>query len=472
MTVQIFKDVEEALAREVRRISFHDNRTVEKKVLQHTFDPFTGEVVELNIEPSFYDSSTEANHIQFPHFFIRLMKVREDRFSGRETQYWGQQTCSKYEAGTAQNRQKAWEILLYVQDGVIPISGIIQTQTLQIRKAAPGNLLRIQTGPNAGTYTIAAVTPGAPHVITLNSVILNTLPGLAFNSSTRTVTILDSVDMSAIRVGDTFVDSINQSFVISSINADNLEVVLEGTLAPNLAIGSKIERLGAILQPEAGPVTFLVMDQNKPVTKNDVQVEPRTVYSDFAIPLDLFYLVRIDSKERESHIQVLNRVWEEFNPPRSGLPVVVRTKASAEQLLAAAIPVGGSSVIVVKDSTNFNINDDVFVFDNLKPTKSTTGSFEAPFKAKVVDKLSGNQLKLSETVPDTYTMDNETKVVSNADFQVIPLHFVDHLTKDIEGSQYWVHEFSFMAQTWIDRLGEGRDVSGVILDPQITTEIV
>jgi hypothetical protein len=31
-------------------------------------------------------------------------------------------------------------------------------------------------------------------------------------------------------------------------------------------------------------------------------------------------------------------------------------------------------------------------------------------------------------------------------------HFVDHVTKDVEGSQYWVHEFTFWVQIFVDRL--------------------
>jgi hypothetical protein len=40
-------------------------------------------------------------------------------------------------------------------------------------------------------------------------------------------------------------------------------------------------------------------------------------------------------------------------------------------------------------------------------------------------------------------------------------HFVDHVTKDVEGSQYWVHEFTFWVQFWVDRLEQAKDITAV-----------
>jgi hypothetical protein len=48
MSRRIFLDIEEALSREVRRISFHEARTVDKVVLKETYDPFTGEIIQVS----------------------------------------------------------------------------------------------------------------------------------------------------------------------------------------------------------------------------------------------------------------------------------------------------------------------------------------------------------------------------------------------------------------------------------------
>ena len=79
MSVTIFKDVEEALAREVRRITTHNNRTQDKVILRETYDPLSGEIVTSSIEPEFYDSSADASGGEYPHFFIKLLKSREDK---------------------------------------------------------------------------------------------------------------------------------------------------------------------------------------------------------------------------------------------------------------------------------------------------------------------------------------------------------------------------------------------------------
>ena len=116
------------------------------------------------------------------------------------------------------------------------------------------------------------------------------------------------------------------------------------------------------------------------------------------------------------------------------------------------------------------IKSKLLIFDDFTPTKSTTGGFQTPFKAKVLDKISNNQLVLSVSVPDTFTVDNNTKVVSNADFKLYMFHFVDHKTRDVEGSQYWVHEFQAIVQVWIDRQGEPTTFDGVIQDISTPTE--
>ena len=77
MSITVFKDIEEAILREVRRITFHDTRTADKIVLEDTFDPFTGEIVQVPIEPSLYDSSADTGHIQYPHFFVKLQKYND-----------------------------------------------------------------------------------------------------------------------------------------------------------------------------------------------------------------------------------------------------------------------------------------------------------------------------------------------------------------------------------------------------------
>ena len=96
----------------------------------------------------------------------------------------------------------------------------------------------------------------------------------------------------------------------------------------------------------------------------------------------------------------------------------------------------------------------MFIFNNLTPSKSSTGGFEKPFEAKVISIIGTDTIQVDKVVPDTFLVADCTKIVTNAKFELLFFHFVDHSTKDVEGAQYWVHEFSFWVQALVDRQGE------------------
>lgn len=460
----IFKDIEEALSREVRRISYHDARTVDKTILRETFDPFSGEIVEGRIEPEYYDSSADAGVVQYPHFFIKILKTKEDRFTGRVIPQYG-----KWCIEPVKFSPKAYEIILYGEALVNSPGDTINTTTFQIRKIQPGNLIRLQTGNNKGTYIVDTVTPSSmgDHTLTVSSTLVQNLPSFTFDAITRTVLFDDATDISTILVGDTFIDSINNSYSITSVDANNGKIIINGVSIPNLSSGSIINRSGNILlNSDLSLVKFLVLDANKPIqvstlsgsqlgSASYIGVSPK-------IPIDAYYQIRIDSKTRENHIDVLNRVWEEYNPPRTALPVIVRTASSADQLLKTDVISGGSSTIDVESNENYNVGEIVYIFDDLTPTKRVDGEgFERPFESIVLSKTGDTTLVLKDTVPDTFLVSNCTKVVSNPEFQLLMMHFVDHNIKDVEGAQYWVHEFIFWVQLYVDRLEQSKTTTTV-----------
>lgn len=462
MTVRIFQDVEEAIAREVRRITFHDNRTVDYAVLKEVFDVLTGEIVQIPIEPSFYDSSSDASNIDYPHFFIKLLSSREDIYSGRVVpQYGNEELCP------VATSPRAFEQVLYLGDGNISSAGNnINTGTFRISRVEPGFWIRILSGPNIGTYIIDSVTISniGDHTITVASELIEDLPASSFNVSSRVVSFLDPFDLSTVKVGDIFQDDSSTNFNITALDAAKSQITIDGVGSPDVSSGGNISRSGDMFLFDPSLVVFSVLDPSKPVTASSLRdnaTEQKGLNPQ--VPLDLFYLVRIDSKEKDDHTAIANRIWEEFfNPPRTALPVVVRTKLSAEQKLAVDVPSGGSDTLDVGDNANYNIGEEVLIFDDFTPTKSSAGGFGSPHKAKVLDKISNNQLVFNNIVPDTFKVDNNTKVVSNAEFRLYMFHFVDHKTRDVEGSQYWVHEFQSIIQVWIDRQGEPTDFDGVI----------
>ena len=463
---RIFLDIEEALARETRRITFHDARTVDKTIMRETFDPFSGEVVVAPVEADFYDSSADATSVEYPNFFIRLMKTREDRFTGRVVPEYG-----KWLSMPLITSPRAFKVVLPGVDAIVnPAGNDILTTAFQIRKVQPGYLIRLLAGNNIGTYIVSSITVSntGSHTITVSSTLISSLPALLFNTISRIVSFQGDIDLNTVKIGDVFTDSGSNTFNITAVSATTGQITIDGSTSPVLTAGGNITRPGNVLQnTDLSPVRYLVMDPSQPVQVatvcGDIQSGDSTGVSP-PIPLDVYYLIRIDSKTRQNHIDVLNRVWEEFNPPRTALPVIERSALSADQLLTADVTSGGSNTIQITDNADYNIGDPVFIFDNLTPTKRVDGEgFQRPFESKVVDKISTDQLVLADIVPDTYVTDNNARVVSNAEFRLLMFHFVDHVTKDVEGSQYWVHEFTFWVQTWIDRL-EQPSQDGVVTD--------
>ena len=461
---RIFEDLEEALSREIRRITFHNARTRDETVLQDTFDPFTGEVVQAPIEANYYDSSADPNHIQYPHFFVRLMKSREDRFTGRVVPQYG-----KWIVTPNKFSPNAYEIVVQGQALIDPVGNDITTPLFQINKVQPGYLIRLLAGNNKGTYLITAVTVSnvGDHTITVSSTLVQNMPVSLFEPIGRTVLFQSKVDLSTVKIGDVYTDASSTAFNITALDPNAGTITIDGSTTPDLALGGTVTRTGNVFtSTDLSLVRYLVMDPTKPVMTTGIcgETDAQAGSSGISpgIPLDVYYLVRIDSKERQSHIEVLNRMWEEFNPPRTALPVIQRSSLSASQVLTVDVQSGGSDTLTMKSNNDFSIGDQVFLIDDLHPTKRLDGEgFERPFQSKVIAKIGSDQLQLADVVPDTYTVQNGAKIVSNSEFQLLMFHFVDHVTKDVEGSQYWVHEFTFWVQIIVDRLEQPRDVTAI-----------
>ena len=471
MSVTIFKDVEEALAREVRRITTHNNRTQDKTILRETYDPLSGEVVVSSLEPEFYDSSVDASGGEYPHIFIKLLKSKEDRTSGRVVPQYG-----KWLTEPLQYSPKAFQIMLNGGALVTTPGNQLITTAFQIRKIVAGYLIRLLTGNNIGTYKVSSVVPssGGSHSIFISNIIVNNLPILNFDNDTREVIFKTSVDLYTVKIGDIFTDSLSNTFNITAVNPANGKITINGISTPSSSIGSQITRSGNVLtNTDLSQVSYIVMDPTKPVisvTGCGQQAAASVGAISPPIPLDVYYLIRVDSKTRQNHVDTLNRVWEEFNPPRTALPVIVRSSLSADQILTLDVPSGGSNTIQIADNSNMNVGDKVYLFDELTPTKRVDGEgFQRPFESVITDKISTNQIVLQDIAPDTFKKANGARLVSNAEFRLFMFHFTDHVTKDVEGSQYWVHEFTFWIQIWIDRLEEA-SVRSAITDIAATIE--
>jgi hypothetical protein len=465
MSRTIFLDIEEAIAREVRRITSQDFRTIDKIAFKTTYDPFTGEEVQRPIEPSFYDSSADAAAIHYPHFFIKLLRSREDRFSGREIPLYGRYWITNKIYGP-----KTYEVITQASDGFInAVGNTLTTGILKIALVLPGQLIRILNGNNKGTYIVDSVVKDAlgNHQINVSDVLVNTLPAFQFDPTTRVAFFAQAVDLSTIKVGDQFIDADSTVFSILSVEPDNGKIELDGIDLPNVSEGASITRLGDIFtQVDTTALSFLIMDPNKPVSKlgQDCGIgSAANVAANPEVPLDAYYLIRIDSKTKQNHTMILNRMWEEFNPPRTALPVIRRSAISARSDVMADLSIGDSVVSVKnEDWANFNLGDKIYIYDDLSPSKRSDGDgFERPFEAKIISKPALGQLELDTPLDKEFLLTRCPKLVSNADFFMYMFHFVDHVTKDVDGAQYWVHEFTFWVQFWIERQGTGKEITTV-----------
>jgi hypothetical protein len=473
MSVRIFRDVEEALARMVRRITFSESITQSLTVLSESFDPITGELCKVPIEPGFFDSSANARNIQYPDFFIKLVRTREDRFTSRGVPTYGREVTTP-----VRNSAFAFEIRFSGSGGIVDSVGdVFKTSHRQLRLAQTDDYLRILNGNNVGTYIIDSIsfTALGPHEITLSKDLVRNLPEAAFNATTRELTFLEAVDLNTVAAtGDLFEDASSTVFTISAVDADNGIITLGGLGTPDTSSGGKIERSGDVLKSvDPSTVRFIVMDPSKPIQilgKDGAEDSTNSLSrQNWAIPIDAYYLIRIDSKERANHIDILNKMWEEFNPPRTFLPIIIRNAASAEELLTADIASGGSTTVEIGDNSKFAIGETVFFCDKLTPTRDDCGQAEQVFSSVIVDKLDADKLVLQDTIPDTFKVENNSKVISNADYCKLFMHFVDHVTRDDEGAQYWSHDWTFWIQIWVDK-NEAPKVYSVIQDICSTIE--
>lgn len=468
MSVRIFEDIEEAISREVRRISTHEQKTKDKTILKESYDPFTGEIIQIPLEANYYDSSADASKVEYPHFFVRLMKSREDRFSGREIPLYG-----RWIRENVKFSPKAFEIVTNGGDGLINnVGNTLKTGILGIAKVQTGFLLRILTGNNPGTYKIDQVIKDSMgnHSIVVSNTLLQDLPEFGFDIAERKITFLQGVDLSAVKVGDIFTDENLNTYNVLSVDSTTGTIGIDGTGIPASGTQTTISRTSDVFnQTDLQIVRFLILNPNKPIQSSPIcgNVEDKNSKSlmlNPPVPLDAYYRIRIDSKTRENHRDILNRIWEEFNPPRTALPVIRRTELSAEALLQEDIPVGGSDILTLLESNvqDIQVGDKVFLSDDLFPSKITNGDgFERPFESTIIAKPSDTEIQLADIVPDTFTTSRCTKIITNAVFELYMFHFQDHVTKDNEGAQYWVHEFTFLVQFWVDRQGLGKEQSAI-----------
>lgn len=438
--VSILEDIEKALSREVRRISFFENRNRSKVTgtkFKEMFNTFTGELVQKPIDPNFYDDESEPSATTSPRFTIRLLKIYEDLETKRLLPSIGEEFVECLPSA------KAYEVRFAGDDGLTTDGGsdsIISLNNRKIRSVQAGDLLRILSGNNQGTYRISQINllGNGPHDIVLDNDLIIDMPVLTYNKDAGIVTFSEFVDLSAIKAGDQFEDVTGAIFTITAVDVETPSFAVAAGSAVATGIGGKITRIGDVLQNDDSGETqcYTILNPNAPVAGKATKYRKRSSL----IPYTFLYYVKISSRERDDHIGIAQRMMEVFNPPRGSLCVVTKSQLSAESELTQNAKIG-DTLLYLKDASCLYAGETIQLCDNLQLGEELT-----------IDSvnLQSNAITLKTPISKQYTINQCALVISNADVCIFERDFMNHDAVDKVDEQLWIHRFTYKIEAWIE----------------------
>ena len=408
--IQVIKDLEEALKREISKISTQYQARKCDKTLRTTFDTFTGEEVSVPIDASFYDENSGANAVVYPRFDIQFTLIQEDKTSGRMISIWE----DYYESYRTliqpnQDRPQVFEPVVSGREAENDGDGI-KIDSIKLSRINESHLVKIMSGNNRGVYKIDSIDY-AENKIILENVLVSDIQEISFNENNRKLYLLNPTDLFAVRTGDIFVDSDSNEFKIQNINTKKREVQLGGTDQPTLEVGSSIVRQGNIMRNvDKQPISYIIMDPSKPKVS---PLEPNNFLTDSYLtslpstPFNYHFDIEVKNKERIAHIETAERMTETFiNRPRRAIQVVLRKFDSAESNITCGSKSGNGFQIEVDDASCFCVNDSVYLINR----------FEVGDNNQIIDiDYNNNVVTLRNRIPTFFSEDNEAKLVSNVD---------------------------------------------------------
>lgn len=437
--VTIIDDIEEALAREVRRMVFHNRkiRQLPGTTFREMFNPFTGELVRKPIEPRFFDDTADSLISTSPRFTIELLKLYEDRTTKRLHPAVGLDDIEILPG------PQAFEVILAgnnltTTDG--STTNDVSLTNRKIRDIEDTHVLRILTGNNQGTYNIASITlvGNGPHIITLDNDLLVNLPSFKYNPSAGILKFDSFVDLTSVKSGDLIEDIAGATFTITAVNIqDSSLAVAPGSTIANGA-NSKITRIGDVLTGDDSgeDQSFMILDPSQPVPNKGTKYRQRSQL----IPYTFLYFIKISSRERDDHNHIANRMMQVFNPPRGAISTVVRSDESAESNTIKDIT-AGEVTIFVKDASKFYAGDVVRICDNLDIGEELT--------IQDINQQS-NSITFTTPVTKTYSHNNCPIAVSNYTVCEFERDFANHDTDNKRDKQFWIHRFTYRIEAWVD----------------------
>jgi hypothetical protein len=434
-SVRILEDIEEAVAREIRSITFMSKRTRSELVFQEMFNPLTGEAVRKPVEAQFFDDTAAPGQIVSPRFTVSLLKIYEDTQTHRLLPPYGNEDTELVPSA------KAYEVVTGGNDAIV-LNGTgdaLLTNNIRIKRISSDHIIRLIDCNNSGTYLIESMTltGNGPHTITLSNTLLADLPIFSYNKQAGLITFNTFIDISTVIAGDTFTDRSNNPFPILAVDSKTCSIaVTPGSTVIN-GIGASVVRTSPVLSHvETSPISYLVLDPSKPVVGKSTNYRERS----WPIPYTFLYYIKISSNERDDHIAVADRMMQIFNPPRGQIFTIVRTDQSTESSAIKDVE-ANSSTIFVEDASSFYVNDVIRLFSDVDLGEELT--------ILNVNNAS-NSITVSTPVAKTYLYNNNAKIVSNTELRTFERDFKNHMVDDIPERQFWVHRFTFKIEAWVD----------------------
>lgn len=457
--------MEEALKREIRRLTTHYPQTSTNTGTQTTYDVFTGEVNPVSLKANFYDESANPNHIQYPRVDIRFEEVAEDRESGRLISLW-EARDSEYKqlAWPNQDKPRVYFRIVSGNDGTTSGDSFIipSTKTKQVES---GYILSILTGNNKGRYRVLSVNY-MDNIINLDPTLISGIDLVSYNASTRKLYLLDPTDLSAVKAGDVFEDANSTRFPILNIDRNKRELYLGGSATPSLVAGASILREGDVLSNiDVSAVKYVFMDPARPLIHQPCNSPVTEAWDteNYATPFNYFWTVEIKNKERQAHISIADRVTETIiNRTRRALDILLRTSVSAESKITEGPDIGPSNVVTVEDASKMCVNDSVYVVNDYQISENN----------QIIDiDYDSNQVMLRYPLPSQFNCNNESILVTAARKKLWSMYLVDGngiMGQDALNS-FFRQEYRFRVEGWKEDEESQSTTPGiaeVIVDPK------
>ena len=462
---QTIKDIEEALKREVRRLTTHYPQTQTNTGTQTTYDVFTGEVEPVSLKAHFYDESSNPNNIQYPRVDVRFEEVAEDRESGRMISLWeARESDYKQLAWPNQDKPPVYYRLTSGNDGTTSGDSFIIPAT-KTKLVGAGDILAVLSGNNKGRYRVINVDY-VNNVINLDPTLVSNIENISYNPKTRKLYLLDPTDLSAVKAGDVFEDANSTRFKILNVRRDKRELYLGGSDEPSTVSGSSILREGDVLtNVDLSAVKYVIMDPDRPLIYQPCSspVTEAWDFENYATPFNYYWTIEIKNKERQAHISIADRFTETvINRTRRALDILLRTPESAESKITEGPELGNANVVTVEDASEMCVNDSVYVVNYYGISENN----------QIIDiDYDTNQVMLRYPLPTDYNCHNEAILVTAAKLKLWGMYLVNGngiMGQDALNS-FFRQEYRFRIEGWKEDEESQSTTPGiteVIVDPK------